>query len=272
MPQFELACSTGVAQSRPLAEAFDAIRNLGIENADILAIENWSHLNPSSLLGKAHEKAARISHLAADRGLKLIALNTNVPKPLVDPTGANRDYNRRVMEASLDFASACGIGVVTMDPGRQADGLSFEESFRLAKNELTHFVGLARDRGIILTIETHWHSLAEKPEHALQFVEEVPGLKLTYDPSHYIPAGVPLDETLPLLPHAAHVHIRNARADSYQERMEEKYLDLDWFKQALQSAGYTRYVSLEYLEKIARKEGYDAIEESRILKKLLEQE
>lgn len=272
MAEFKIACSSGVAQAHPLPVALDVIQSLGIENVDLLAIENWSHIHPSSFVGKAREEAERIGLLAADRELKLVALNTNVPNPLVDPSGENREYNRRVMEACFDFAHACGIQVVTMDSGRRAEGLSFEESFELAKCELLNFVRLAHDRNITMTIETHMNSLAERPKDALRFVEEVPGLKITYDPSHYIPAGIPLDDTVCLLPHVVHAHIRNAREDSYQEQMSRKMIDLAWFKRVLRDREYTGYVSIEYLENIASKEGYDAVEEARQLKRLLEQD
>jgi len=272
MAEFKIACSSGVGQAHPLPVALDVIQALGVENVDLLAIENWSHLYPSSFVGKASEEAERIGLLAADRGLNLVALNTNVPKPLVDPAGENRGYNRRVMKACLDFANACGIQVVTMDSGRQAEGSSFEESFKLAKGELLNFVRLAQERNVTMTIETHMNSLAERPKDALRFVEEVPGLKITYDPSHYIPAGVPLDDTLCLLPHVVHAHIRNAAEDSYQAKMDVKLIDLGWFNTALRDAGYTGYVSIEYLESIALKEGYDAVEQTRQLKALLEHE
>jgi len=268
---FRIACSPGVAQSHPLPTALDTVRDLGIEYVDLLAIENWSHLDPSSLLGRVHEQAERISALAADRNLKLVALNTNVPRPLVNPSQETRKYNKAVMQACLDFAHACAIKIVTMDPGRCAESLSEEVSFKFAKRELLEFVRLARERDVTMTIETHMGSLAEKPRNALRFVEEIPGLKIAYDPSHYIPAGIPLDDTLCLLPHAAHAHIRNASEDSYQERMDRKVIDAAWFKKALRDHAYTGYVSIEYLEKIAVRDGYDPVEQSRILKALLEE-
>jgi len=272
MAGFKIACSSGVAQSHPLPTALDTVRGLGIDCVDLLAIENWSHLDPSSLVGRAHEEANRISALAADRDLKLVALNTNVPRPLVNLSQETRNYNKEVMEACLDFAHTCGIKIATMDPGRSAEGLSEEESFKFAKTELLQFVRLAYERDVTITIETHMGSLAEDPQNALRFVEEIPGLKITYDPSHYIPAGIPLDETLCLLPHAAHAHIHNAGKDSYQERMDRQMIDTAWFKRVLRDHSYTGYVSIEYLERIAVRDGYDPVEQSRRLKVLLEKD
>jgi len=272
MAGFKIACSSGVAQTHPLPTAFDTIQALGIQHVDLLAIENWSHLDPSSLVGRSEAEAGRIGQLAADRGLKLVALNTNVPKPLVDPAQQHSAYNREVMQACIDFAQACGMGIVTMDPGRPVEGQTYDEAFELAKRELLGFVRHAQERNITMTIETHVKSLAEQPKDALRFVEEIPGLKIAYDPSHYIPAGVPLDSTLRLVPHAAHAHIRNAREDSYQERMGRDGIDIAWFKKALRDQGYTGYVSIEYLEKVAIKDGYDVVEQTRQLKALLEHE
>ena len=72
----------------------------------------------------------------------------------------------------------------------------------------------------MLALETHAGAIAVHSAAARELLARCPGLMLTYDPSHYIAEQIPVSETLDLLEHAAHVHLRNARVGHCQEQID----------------------------------------------------
>ncbi len=97
-----------------------------------------------------------------------------------------------------------------------------------------------------------------------------PGLRLASAPSHYIAEEIPIGETLDLLAHTAHVHLRNARVGHFQETMAKGLLDVPWVVDRILDAGYEGAVSIEYIEDCgAIAEGYEVRDEVLALREIL---
>jgi sugar phosphate isomerase/epimerase len=109
--------------------------------------------------------------------------------------------------------------------------------------------------------------VAEKYEDTLRMVDTIPGLKLAYDPSHFVMTEQRLADSEPLLNHTAHVHLRNAVVGNFQAAMDEGILDFDWVLGALKSHGYEGYVAIEYID---GREDYDIEEQIVKLKNVIE--
>ena len=74
----------------------------------------------------------------------------------------------------------------------------------------------------------------------LKVAGSVPGLTLTLDPSHYLVQGLSLDDLKPLLPHVAHVHLRDAAPglENLQVPCGQGDLRLSSLMEMLGEAGY----------------------------------
>jgi sugar phosphate isomerase/epimerase len=122
--------------------------------------------------------------------------------------------------------------------------------------------GWAREAGILLTVETHTYQFTERPADALWLCEQVPGLGLTLDPSHYYAGpnqGAPFAELYP------YVRGTGFRAGG----MSWKEVQMPWgtgpidfasVVRRLVATGYRGFYVAEYIEGF---NDLDALKESR---------
>jgi sugar phosphate isomerase/epimerase len=244
------------------------VQELGFRLVDPLAMEGW-HIKPTRLAQDAPAEAARLGGLLGTHGLECAAINLGF---LYNPalcTPEQFQVNLEVVRGATVLAEAAGTSILTVGAGTTGDGERGSLVDRLV-DRLGQVVDVAARAGMTIALETHAGSIAVYPEVAHELVRRCPGLKLTYDPSHFIADQVPLGETLELLAHAAHVHLRNARVGHFQETMAKGQLDLAWIVDRIVDSGYRGAVSIEYIQDCGGiAEGYEVADETLALKQLL---
>ncbi len=261
-----VACSTTVFSKIPLEDALSRIAALGFSYVDLLMMENWAHINPSELAQDPLGHARRVMTLLRRYNLKAVALNGNVSGSLTASADEQVAQNLIEMRALVDFSREIGAGVVVVQPGSAADEWGAEEAFQASAAVLREATAYAKSKGLMLAIEAHSGSLAERYNDAIRFVTEVPGLKIAYDPSHCIMADLGLEGSFVLLPNSAHIHLRNAVKGNFQAPMDKGDLDFMKVFEAIDASGYTGAISIEYLDN----RDADVMNDVRILKNLLE--
>ena len=261
------ACSTTGFTLLPLEDALKNIRELGFEFVDLLMMENWAHINPSELVSDPASRAKQVAEMLKANSLTAVAMNCNLSSPLNTPDPARQKSNRAEMEALAVFAENLGVPVVVLQPGHVNAELGLEKSREASIDALRDMVKIAGKHQKEIAIETHVGSVAEEYEDALKMVKAVPGLKLAYDPSHFVMKELDLSESEPLIEYTAHVHLRDAVPGNFQAPMDKGILDFDWVLNTLKSHGYEGYVSIEYLD---GREGYDIKEQINQLKYIIE--
>ena len=177
------------------------------------------------------------------------------------------------MAATLDNISngrlELGIGAGVQKSEHNAYGFHFLES-KSRIERLNEAVEIAGARDVTLAVETHAGAIVVQPDASREMLDRVPGLTLTYDPSHYIAEEIAVEDTLDLIAHASHAHMRNARIGHFQETMAKGDLDIGWLIDQMMAAGYNGAISVEYIEDCgALKEGYDTVPEIEQLKAVL---
>jgi len=85
------------------------------------------------------------------------------------------------------------------------------------------------------------------PRLVLALLEKVEGLKLTLDYAHFACLGYRQEEIDPLAPHAAHVHLRQARPGALQTKLAEGTLNMAAQFATLRDAGFHGHLALEYV-------------------------
>ncbi|KPP83669.1 MAG: Sugar phosphate isomerase/epimerase [Rhodobacteraceae bacterium HLUCCA08] len=225
-----------------LAEAADISRALGIGALD-LGLFYRSALDKARILsdpeGAAQELAAlgvklpNYYHLFGD-GLE----GRNLARPDA------HDDNLADLAQVLRFADAAGIGTVFILPGVVNPGQSRAQAEAAATAALRDMVALAADHATTLCIEPHVHSFAESPAIAQRLVEAT-GVKLALDYSHFACLGYRQEEIDPLAPHAAHVHLRQARMGALQTRFAHGTLNFPAMFGTLRDAGYDGALAIE---------------------------
>jgi sugar phosphate isomerase/epimerase len=147
-------------------------------------------------------------------------------------------------EALAMVARALGARVVSLYPGYHHQG-SIDLGPFIATCRA--WVEIGRRHGVHLAPEIHWHTVAADPAAARVLLSAVPGLRLVFDPSHALVAGIPLELWWPLLPHVVHVHLRDAAPGRLEVPWGAGTLDPEALHAALLAAGYRGHIAAEVL-------------------------
>jgi sugar phosphate isomerase/epimerase len=186
----------------------------------------------------------RARRAAADAGIVYTDYFVGLPFAVNDPEPGHRAENAGVFRALVPRLVAAGIPGVTFSPGFYA-GRSWDEDFASAATALRDFV--ATGSGLQVRIEAHVDSVADTPQRTLQLLEQVPGLTLTLDYSHFVVAGFAEDEIEQLTPFASHMHIRQARPGELAVEVARGTIDVRRLVKRLLAAGYDGAIAIEYV-------------------------
>jgi sugar phosphate isomerase/epimerase len=264
----QIACSTGIRSTKSLETACALIHELGFTCVDPLAMEGW-HIKPSHLLEDAQREAEALCALTDAYSLRCVAINLGFLHSLAACTPEQHQVNLNIVRAACVLARAAGTSILTVGTGRTDDEDRQALLDRLVER-LGCAVAVAGEAGMTIALETHAGSIAVYPDVDRELVTRCQGLRLTYDPSHFIADQVPVESTLELLSHAAHIHLRNARVGHFQETMDKGLLDIPWMIDRIVESGYQGAIAIEYIEDCGGiQEGYEVRDEVVALKQVL---
>ncbi|MGQ7842865.1 sugar phosphate isomerase/epimerase family protein [Granulosicoccus sp. 3-233] len=225
-----------------LQEAADISRALGIGALDV-GLFYRSALDKAQLLADPEAAAAPLSQLGVRLpnyyhlfGDGLAERNLALPGTL--------EQNLADLRQVLRFADAAGIATVFILPGVVNPGQSRSDAFRVSAASLAAMMELASDFRTTLCIEPHVHSFAESPQIVGDLVDAT-GVRLALDYAHFVCLGYRQDEIDPLAPHAAHVHLRQARMGELQSKYDQGTLNFPAMFGTLRDTGYQGALSIE---------------------------
>lgn len=164
-------------------------------------------------------------------------------RPLSDPQA--HAAHRAEFPAIVEFASALAIPTIFVLPGVMHPQVSRDGSLEASATVLRDLVEMAATRDVTLTVEPHVGGILDSPTRTFQLLDMVPGLRLTLDYGHFVCMGFTQEAIDPLVPQAAHVHMRQARPGALQSKWAEGTIDFAAIVERLAAAGYGGYLSLE---------------------------
>jgi sugar phosphate isomerase/epimerase len=100
---------------------------------------------------------------------------------------------------------------------------------------------------IVFSVEAHVGSIVPVPKKAERLVDDVPGLTLTLDYTHFTRMGLPDSDVAPLVPHAGHFHMRGAAKGRLQTSFRDNIIDYDRVLAVMHSTGYSGWIGIEYV-------------------------
>jgi sugar phosphate isomerase/epimerase len=121
---------------------------------------------------------------------------------------------------------------------------------------------VAARAGVILTLETHVGQITERPADALWLCQQVPGLGLTLDPSHYFAGpnqGASFDELLPFV-QGTGFRAGGTNWATIQLPWGDGPIDFTGLVRKLEARGYKGFYVAEYIEGLNQ---LDPVEQSR---------
>ncbi len=233
-----IACSSLTFASSPLAEALKQVAALGFGHVDLAVYQGWAHVNPADLAADTAAIIARVRAALDAAGLKVNALNVGLGREPHDPQHGPR------LQAVCALATALDLKVLTLQA--PAAGTPLADAARQMANIKTK----VEQAGLIAAFETHTNMVTEDPVTVLRLIELVPGMRLTLDHSHYVFGNVRSDRWSELLPHVAHVHLRDSGPDRDHVQVEPGTgeVDMAGLVRQLVRRRYDGPISLEYIE------------------------
>lgn len=240
-----IACHAWAYQDKPFDEACATIARLGFRHIDV---GSGTHLDLERAALHPNAEAQRIRGILEFYQLSLSDLYVMLPY-VNAPEAERRSAQLNLFERLIPFFLAAGVSGVTISPGIIYEDGS-EHALARSLPALMRLSELMEETDIRLSFEAHMDSPITKPDQALMILETIPGLSLTLDYAHFIVQGHKMNELDTLLPHTAHVHLRQAVKGRLQTPFEQGRIDFKRVMEGLEDQDYHGTLTIEYMTSV----------------------
>jgi len=276
LDETRVSCLDGAFPKLSHEVALAVIADLGFTAVDIGVFSGYRHHNPPDVVtrdpaGAANGVRRRVERLGLAVADVFVVLGESFDRLAVNhPDRSVREESRRMFVEVLRFSELVGSPGLTIIPGMTFEGVDVERSLELSATELQWRAALARERGVILSVEPHLHSIIETVGRTLALLEQAPDIALTLDYSHFVYQGVPQQKVDVLIPHARHLQLRQAAKGETQTPARRGAIDFSALVDRLVEQGYDGYLGVEYVwaQQLDLK-AVDVVSETAILRSIL---
>ena len=244
-----VAASTECFPWLPLGEAIDSIVDLEYVNLEIDIHEDGNHLKPSAVASDVETAIAICRHT---HRANIVAYSVKIE--------AEGDEHYR------QFAACCRLAKATKVVTLTVPSAELGTPFNQEVEHLQRLVAVAEREGVRVAIKSQVGRLSEDPDTVIVLCDNVTGLGVTLDPSHYIcnPNGVRSFDRL--MKYVFHVHLRDTTKTELQVRIGQGEVEYGRLVNMLRQVHYNRTLSV-HLDRI---DGVDHVAEMRKMRLLLE--
>jgi sugar phosphate isomerase/epimerase len=244
-----VAASTECYPSLSLAEALQRLVDLEYTSVEIAIHEDGQQLRPSAVLA---DLPAAIDACRNTRRLDVVAYS-------VDISATGESYYEQ-FQAVCRLAKATKVVTLTVPSGEL--GTPFNEEVE----RLRRLVAIAYQDGVRVSIKSQVGRLSEDPDTVSVLCDNVDGLGLTLDPSHYICGPHRGKSLAKIYKYVYHVHLRDTTKDKLHVRVGQGEVEYGRLIGHLRKHNYTRVLSVHMPEL----PGVDQMAEMRKMRLLLE--
>jgi sugar phosphate isomerase/epimerase len=205
--------------------------DLEYTNVEIALSEQGRQLRPSEVLADFERS------LAACRE----TYRLTVCAYSADIAGEGEPYYEQ-FTACCKLAKATKVVLITVPAGE------IGTPFNAEIERLRRLASIAQQEGIRVAVKTETGRITQDPDTAVVLCDNVKGLGITLDPSHYIfgPHGGGNYEQV--LKHVCHVQLRDTTKDKLQVRVGQGLVEYGKLIAQLQKYGYQRALSVHITE------------------------
>ncbi|MCC6756261.1 MAG: TIM barrel protein, partial [Solirubrobacterales bacterium] len=227
MPQGPaIACTSHSFGIVPLEAAFRIIRALGIEHVDLVAATYPQQLDPYALAAAPDREAERIGNLANEAGVRLSACFVGFKEHLTSQDPSKQRRLAELLEAIGQFCARSGIPYIQTGFGRADPTLPAEEQFAIiVENVQAAIAAVRRAPGLDLLLEAQRGAAIRSPDETWQLLRAIPSLRINHDPGQFACQSFPQDTYESLYTRTGHIHMRQARPEMLQEKLEQGSVD-----------------------------------------------
>jgi sugar phosphate isomerase/epimerase len=244
-----LACADSSFPRLSHGAALSVIADLGMRAVDVCVFP-IAHTHPDAVrtdpAALADEVRARLEgvELAVSDVFLILADESFEDRAINHPDAPAREESRAYFEGTLEFARRLGSPGISVLPGMPFDDR--DASLELAAKELQRRAEAADEAGLTLSFEPHYGSVVETPQRTRELLDRAPDARLALDYSHFVYQGIDQADVDILIPHARHVHLRQAAPGSMQLPAREGTIDFPLLVERLEAERYDGYLCLEY--------------------------
>ena len=230
-------------------DVLEALVDVGYTSIELPIHEGGNWLKPSDV----HADLERSVHFCRDtHRLNIAALSIEL--------APQRETYYEHFTACCRLAKA--IKVVTLVVPAAELGTPFNEEIE----RLRKLVEIASLEGAVVAMKTQIGCMTQDPDTAVVLCDNVKGLRLTLDPSHYLTGPHQGGSVDKVIKYVQHVHLRDSTKQKLQVRVGQGEIDYGKLIQQLSRVNYDRALSVH----MTPIEGFDHKAEMRKIRLLLD--
>ncbi len=243
-----VSASTECFPDLSLTDALDRLIDLEYTAVEFGLIESGNQLKPSQVLADFDRaiKLCRDTHRLTPAGYAV-----DMPE--------GPDYYKQ-------FAACCKLAKATKVVAVTVPAAELGTPFNAEIERLRELVRIAAIDGVLVGLKTEVGRLTENPDTALALCNNVTGLGITLDPSHYICGPHKGGNYDQLIKYVIHTHLRDTSKDKLQVRIGQGEVEYSKLISQLALVNYQRALSVH----MAPMPDVDHAGEMRKLRLLLE--
>jgi sugar phosphate isomerase/epimerase len=233
----------------PLPAVFEKLQDLEYSAVEIAIRETGNQLRPTDVL---RDEVRAIGICRDTHRLDITGYEVDI--------AANGEKHYELFAACCRLAKATKVASITVPSGEH--GTPFNEEVE----HLRKLVAIATFESARVSIRSQIGRLSEDPDTVVVLCDNVKGLGVTFDPSHYHcgpHSGRNLEK---LMRYTFNVHLRDSRREKLQTRVGQGEIDYGKLISMLQKVGYDRSLTVH----MVRLADVDHEAEMRKLRLLLE--
>ena len=222
-----VSASTECFPDLPLRECMEKLVDLEFSAVDVTLDENGDHLRPSDVCDNL-QRAIDICHDTQ----RLVISNFR----LLSTTQGDDRY--REYEEICRLAKAVKVSSITIPSGQ------FGTPFNEEVEHLREMVAISAAEGIVTSMHTHVGCLSQDCDTIKVLCDNVKGLGITLDPSHFICREDGPKDYDKVLKYVAHVYLRDTRQDAMHVRVGQGEVEYGRLITQLEQSGYNRALTV----------------------------
>ncbi|RMF36683.1 MAG: sugar phosphate isomerase/epimerase [Planctomycetota bacterium] len=211
-----------------MPEVAEALANLEFTSIEIALRENGTALSPSRI-AQEFERAAWLA--VRSHRLDVCAYDVHI-----EATG---------VEYFKQFDAICKLGKITKVVTLTVPSAELGTPFNEEVERLQKLVDIAEGEGVRVGMKSQHGCLSGDPDTVKVLCDNVKGLGLTLDPSHYMVGGFDLKRLDKIMPYVYHVHLRDSTKDNLHVRVGQGTVDFGRIINMLERVGYEHALSIQ---------------------------
>jgi len=248
-----LAASSECFSQLDLQSTLSRLVDLEYTNIEIAIRESGRHLKPSQVL---EDPEACLHACRQTQRLTPVAFSVDIEAP-------EELYYEQ-------FTACCKLAKATKVVSITVPAAELGTPFNAEIERLRELVRIASLEQVLVSVKTEVGRVTEDPATAVVLCDNVKGLGITLDPSHYIcgpHSGANYD---PLLKYTYHVQLRDTKKDALQVRVGQGEIEYGRLVSQLSKVGYERALTVDISDGANEQAGVEHAPELRKMRLLIE--